>query len=329
MFSISRFRALISLSIVGCALASGRALEPDRHYPESTEQVVILNVRQFLSSKLVTKRIGLELIRQALKAQVEVSDVLDGLGLNLLKDVDTITIAGPESGEGAGLLIVKGRFDVEKFRAQLRASEKEHPNTIKSKLIQAKNGRKHLIYELTLEALESPLLVGIADQTTILGATSQQYLLDGLSVKAGQKAKIANKKLLPILAKLTEKHTLGIATIGNPLTISFEGAGIELSKETNQILNSIKTITGGIFIDDDVQIQLSLTTADAKSALTLRKNVEVGIGAVRTLVGALVKSEAKWQPLADLVGSFKVNALGRVVSIRGSLSGDGLKKLIP
>src|SRR5439155_24882163 len=98
----------------------------DRYLPADTEVVVTWNVRQVLGSQLVKKN-GLEQLRDLIKSQEEVEALLKELNLDPLKDIDKVLVAAPASGEqDKGLVIVHGRFNLDKFKARADKAAKDN-----------------------------------------------------------------------------------------------------------------------------------------------------------------------------------------------------------
>src|SRR5262245_24074979 len=110
--------------VLGLALALSlctgftQAGEISPYLPADTEVYFYLNSRQILNSALV-KQIGENTIRELMKSQQELTEVLKDLGLDPLVDIDRIVVAAPMLGEqDKGLSIIQGRFDLEKFHTR-------------------------------------------------------------------------------------------------------------------------------------------------------------------------------------------------------------------
>src|SRR5882724_9984461 len=108
--------ALLALVLALQTGASLRAAEPDKYLPGDTEQLFTINFRQILDSALV-KKVGIDMLRDLLKSEENVSEVLKDLGLDPFKDLEKLQVAGPADVEGEkALMILTGKFDVEKFK---------------------------------------------------------------------------------------------------------------------------------------------------------------------------------------------------------------------
>src|SRR5947207_11717491 len=90
---------VLALGLAAALLApAARAADVDKYLPKDTEQISVINVRQILGSALL-KKVGLDNIREALKANEEVAGTLKGLGFDPLKDIDRIIAAQPATAE--------------------------------------------------------------------------------------------------------------------------------------------------------------------------------------------------------------------------------------
>src|SRR5262249_47295568 len=114
---MSRCRLWGAALAVAALAAPARAADLDPYLPADTEVVVTVNVRQLLGSELL-KKLGLDKAKEALKDLDQVKTVLDELGFDPFKDLDRLTVAGPGGTEqDRGLIIARGRFDPDKFKA--------------------------------------------------------------------------------------------------------------------------------------------------------------------------------------------------------------------
>lgn len=321
----------VALCMVAAMVAApAKAIELDRYFPASTETLLVLNVQQLLNSKLIKNTVGVEAIKQALQTEKTVSDVLESLGLDITKDIDRIMVAGPAGGdEDEGLFIIQGRFNVEKFQATAKKAAKDNKDVIRAVTIKDGKGGKHEVFEVTVDQLGMPLFVAIGNKNTILAAPSKDYLIDALSVKPDQKAKIKSKEFADLISKLSDKQTISIALVGKALAGGTENIPLEIPEQVTDALEDIKAVAGGITVDAGIQLELSMATKDAKSAKGLQMNITAGLNLARTFLGFAAQQNPQIQPVIDFANSLKTTTKDNVVSIKGGVDEDDLKKLIP
>src|SRR5271155_5233975 len=94
-------------------LGMARGAAVDQYFPGETQVVVTMNVRQILDSALMKKDIGK--VRDQLKEIEEAQKVLEDLGFDPFKDLDSITLAAVGATDQERVLVVAhGRFNVAK-----------------------------------------------------------------------------------------------------------------------------------------------------------------------------------------------------------------------
>src|SRR5438132_11160972 len=103
MYSLRSLTLLLATALVVALAVPVRAADVDRYLPSDTEAVQTFNLRRLLDSSLVKKH-GLDKLQELLKDNEDVQKVLSDLGLDPLKDVDSIISAN--SGADAAKDIV-------------------------------------------------------------------------------------------------------------------------------------------------------------------------------------------------------------------------------
>jgi len=109
-----------------------RAAAIDPYLPVDSETIMIVNFRQAFDSGLI-KKVGLDNIRDLIKSQEKLSAILKDLGLDPLKDIDKLIVAGPaaDADQEKGIIIVRGRFDLDKLKAAAEKAAKDDKDAIK------------------------------------------------------------------------------------------------------------------------------------------------------------------------------------------------------
>jgi hypothetical protein len=331
MFRSSRFLGLGL--IVALAAAPARAADLDPYLPPDTEVVNIINVRQVLSSALV-KQVGIENIKAMMGQAEELTTVLKDLGLDPFKDVDKIISAGPGSGDqDKGLMIVRGRFDVDKWKARARKAAREQKDVVKAHKVKDGQGGEHEIFEVALaEALpQAPgglsLYVGFANKNVILGSASKDYLIDGLKIKDdATKATLKNKEFAGMLTRLDDKQSLAIAMIGDVLT---KGQLAEAPDVVKDLLKTVTAASGGFTVTDGVKVEFSVSTKEVGDARKIKDTLSDGLNTAIGFAALAAMQQKELQIAVDFLKSVKVTSRDKGVSLKAELTGDDLGKFIP
>src|SRR5262245_16856658 len=124
--------AVLALALLASLSVAVRAQEAnptpiDKLLPNDTEMVFTVKVKAILESPLV-KNAGLTAqVKDLLGSVEEVDSVLKELNFDPLKDIEQVTVAiCSGSDTDKGLVIVRGKFDVEKMRARAEQAAKEN-----------------------------------------------------------------------------------------------------------------------------------------------------------------------------------------------------------
>ncbi len=321
----SRWARVLGLAVAATLLsAPARAADIERYLPADTETVVTFNIRQILGSQLAKKN-GLEQLRDLIKSQEEVDAVLKDLGLDPLKDIDKVIVAAPATREqDKGLVIIHGRFNLDKFKARAEKEAKDRKDTFKILKVKDGQGGEHTVYELAVSAQgNSTYFAGFADRTTLLAAPAKDYLIDGLRVKDATKVKLKNQTFQDLLAKADDQQSFSIATTGEALAKS------QLAEPIKEFLPKINTVVGGITFTDGIKMEFAVATKRAVDAKQILEGIDKGLGYAKVLLNLAAMNMKELAPVVGIVESIKTSAKDSTVTIKGEVSGETLNKLIP
>lgn len=314
MLSLRR-GALLALAVVLAALPV-RAAEADKALPDDTEMVVTVNVRQFLDSPLI-KKAGLD---KALAGNEESQKVLKDLGLDPLKDIDRVILAGGK-GDDQTLIVIKGNFDPEKIAAKAGELAKEHKDHVK---VHKADGTT--LYEITgvdkavplppqaqgQVPLDKPMMIAVADKTTVVAGVSKDAVTAAIARVTGKKSgEIKNKELKALLAKQDAKQTVSIAIPGG--TIGQE---------------KIKHVTGGITVGADIKIEAHVATTDLDAAKELNDQFKEGLMTVQGLVGGFAAQQKALMPVLDILNGIKHDVKDKDVIVNTTIKGETIEALL-
>lgn len=319
--------------VVALTVSPARAADLDPYLPSDTEVVNIINLRQILSSALI-KQVGVDNIKALMGQSEELTTVLKDLGLDIFKDIDKIVSASPGSGEqDKGLMIVRGRFDVDKWKARAKKEAKDNKDVVKTHKVKDGLGGEYEIFEVALaEALpQAPgglsLFIGFASKNVILGSASKDYLIDGLKIKDdATKATLKNKDFAAMLTKLDDKQSLSIAMIGDVLT---KGQLAQAPDVVKDLLKTVTAATGGFTVTDGLKVEFAVNTKEAGDAKTIKEKISDGLNTAIGFAALAAMQQKELQLAVDFLKSVKVSSSDKSVSIKAELTGEDLGKLIP
>jgi hypothetical protein len=307
------------------------AAEIDKYLPADTETVVIVNIRQMLGSKLA-KKADLNQLRDALRNNEEVDALLKDLGLDLFKDVDKIIAAGPAKAEqDKGLIIIHGRFNVEKFKARAEKEAKDNKDRFAIQKVKDGAGGEHTVYEVKVpnpqgQGQEQTLFTGMASKTTILAAPSKDYLVDALRVKPdATKVALKSKAFRELLSRLDEQQSLGFAMLVTEELLKSVPADLPIG----DVLKTVTAAAGGITLTDGIKLEVVVSTKEAADAKALKEKISEGINTGLALLALAAMNQKEIAPLVEVIKSIKPTTKDNTVTVKGEVSGEMLEKLTP
>jgi hypothetical protein len=312
-------RAALALTLVFLA-APVRAGEIDRYLPDDSEIVVSLNFRQILDSPLV-KKFGLEQAQEALRSTEEASAILKDLGFDPFTDLDRVIVAGPGGTEqDRGLIIVHGRYALDKFTRKGEEAARDYPDNLKIHKVKA--GGERLVYEVALPDGMS-LFVALADKTTLLASPGKDYVVDALKKSAVKgKPTLKNRDFQALLERMDDKQSLSLAAVGSALA-----KGIPERKVQTE-LEKIEALGGGITISDDVKVQVVLSAKNADAARELNDTITQGLNQALGALALIAGANKELAPLLEVVKTIKSSAKDKTVTLKGEISADLIEKAL-
>jgi hypothetical protein len=307
------------------AAASARAGEVDKFLPDDTEMVVSVNVRQILDSELFKKNVE-DRAREALKNLEEAPDVLKELGFDPFTDVDRVIAARPSGvDQDRGLVIVHGRFDLDKFGAKAEKTAKSDPDILKiHKVANGENGA-FLVYEVTPKEQAAPRFVALPNRSTLLVSPGKDYVVDAMKKEgAKDKAELKNKEIQGLLEGMNDKQGVSVAMVGSALT---EGPGPRIKS----LFEKVEAVGGGVTVGDEIKIEIAFSAKSADEAKEVKEGISTGLKQGKVLLAALALAGGpEIDALLDVANSLKVSVKDKTVILKGAVSAeviqDALKK---
>jgi hypothetical protein len=296
-----------------------RAAEVDPLLPNATQGISTVNVRQILDSALV-KKIGLDQLRALLSAS-PAQKLLDEVDFDPFKDLASITYAATGGSDtDKGLLIVHGKFDVEKCHAKAEDVAKALDVPLKIHKL-----GDYRVYEASApNKKDQPMFVALVDKSTVVFAPNKDLVLEALDKAAGKKQAAVKPEVRALIEKTRAGQSFWLAGV---MTNELAALPIPIDAQTKEVLEKVKTLMGGFTLADDVKIEFALGAPNADAAKDIADLVQKGVAKGKEVAGVLGnKKEAG--PVIELLDSVKVSQQGSDVTIKGQLSKQTLDKVL-
>lgn len=304
------------------ALAQEKEAPPlDKLLPNDTEMVLVVKVKDILDSPFV-KSTGLTgMAKDFLGSAEEVQSVLKELNFDPLKDVEQVTVAiCSGSDTDKGLVIVRGKFDVDKFKAKAEEAAKDNKDLLT--IHKAPGG--HTVYEVAPPGASQAVFVAIANNSTLLAAPSKDYLLDALDKEAGKKkTQLKNKDVQELLGRLDPKLMVALAVPGKTIAQSplLEG-------DAKTMLDKVQDVVAGVVFEKDVKAHLAITANKPTDATSLHQTVSKGVNSATAALALIANDQPLLEPVLDLVKSIKPRLKEKTITIEATVPAELIEKLL-
>ncbi len=306
--SRSRLRGLSVLVALAGAVGVVRGADVDKYLPEGTQVLVTVNVRQILESPLVKK--DLPKMRQGLEGLGDAKKILDDLGFDPFKDLDTLTIAGAGAGDPEkAVAVAHGRFNVGKFQAKAEEVAKEQG------FLKVQKTEGHTLYEVTPPGQDKPAYLALVDAHTIVASPSKEIVLQAFAAQPSTATAKVRGEFKTLLEKADDKQSIWIVGLGSALA-----KGIPQGEQ-------IKHLVGGITFSDDLRAEFTILAVSDSAAKELAKTIEDGIEQAKSFLTIISMDQKQLTPLVGLLDKIKVAGQGATVSVKGHVNKETLEKL--
>ncbi|MFL5244636.1 MAG: hypothetical protein ACJ8FY_21250 [Gemmataceae bacterium] len=281
----------VALLAFTAPIAAAPAPEPvpasplEKYFPDDSNGIVLINVKQILASPAYTKMYQKQV--EGLLAMDQVQPWLKDCGFNPLKDIDLAAVimspsAQPMNSPGSGgpFIIFQGRFDPVKFQAKADQIVKDGMG---GGIFKSSKAGDTTIYEVGFP--HGPTFFAcLLDKTTLVAAPVKDLAVEALDKAAGKKTtKLKNEALKKKLDKMDPKNSvtmvgMGDMVIGGHSSVTIQ-CGVQRVESHSDTLadNGIETAEAAIVVSDDIKGKVTLTTKDAEKAKELAKTMETGI----------------------------------------------------
>jgi len=323
---------LYALFALAVPVAMVHAADVDPYLPNDTEAVLTINVRQILDAPFVKKE-ALADLRKKLEEGGSLLKHFKDLDLDPEKDIDSIVLTNSNGELDRSLLIVHGRFEVNKFEAKAMEIAKAHPDTWSVTTIPDGTGGQYKVLKSSqwfdLSGVKptlkkKPAYVALLDKRVLVASPEKDLIIDALDkAKGRKKTELKKKELGQLLEKANGKQSVWIAVLPSAL-----GKVLPLDDDSSirEELAKIDAISGGFTIDDDVKLEIALAVKDGDVARELTTEINEGLNIALTLVALASHEKKELEPALDALKSLKATAKGNTIILKGSLTAEMIEK---
>ena len=308
----SRKLWLVALTFgAAAALAAPvRAAEIDKLTPADAQAVIVFNVRQTIDSPLAKKKGIVDKMKDWISANPQAKGAIAALGLDLTKDIESVTIAvnsfaDLQTGKPEKMLvIVRGNFDPDRFEAFAKTSD-----TIKI----TKEGNLTVYENKDKGETSYATLIG---KNIMAVSPSKDYLLQSVKNVGG-----GSKDLVKAGAKADGKNSMWMAVV---VTDEMRKAMAD-NPQLKGFANKLESITSGVNVSDSIVLDLNVNTTDGDAA----KAIETQINAFLPFIRATAEADEKNGALAkEIFSNLKIAAGPTGLNVNLKVSEDTLDKII-
>jgi hypothetical protein len=317
----------LALSALALALAApARAADIGKYLPNDTDGIVTVNVRQLLDAPLLKD--GIAQLKKKLQED-EPAKILAALGFDPLKDVDTVTLAGPLSKEflEKSLVVINGKFDVAKF--QKAAEQHAKDNAEHLKITKVGNYKVWEVSGVNHPPFPDTIYATMVDKTTVLVSGSKDCLKEALAKADGKKTTELRKEIGRLLKKADLKQTALVLVDTAPLA-NLDIPNVPQDK-VKEVLEKVKNLTLAVKLTKDVTIQLGIGTTSADEAKKMAEELNKLLLLAPGLIALAGSDNPQIAPFVDvakkLIKATKITSKESTMVIKAVLTQDLLKEI--
>jgi hypothetical protein len=324
---------LLHRLVVGAVLVTGfsytavRAAEPDKLLPASADSVLQVNVRQILDSD-ITKKYALEQLKQFLDGN-EAKKMLTELGLDPLKDIDQLVVgaSGSNKGDMKALIIVHGKFNVDKLTKAAEAQTKKDPD----KFTKIKEGNT-TIYKALFDGTDQPIYASILDENTLIAASEKKMITTAVKANDGNEPANIKGELASLIKKIDSKSSVFAASIvkGKLDEVKIPGGGnlpVDLTA-FQELIPKIETVAFAVQVKSDVSVEITIGMKNDNAAGDFQNAFDEFMKQVKPLIQIAGAAEPRAKPVIDILGTIKSSTKNKDVIIVGKVTGANIAKMV-
>ncbi len=261
--------------------------------PSGTKWVLNLDMKAAQASPMLQAMAGQIDTDKRQEAQVKLAAIKAMFGIDLLKDIDQLIIAGNGSAEKGGVAYVYGTFDVQRLSTILAGSKNY-------------TAVQHDGFTVLGWTDDSQKFISFAKPGLAMLSSSQTTLTDALDVLAGKKTGLAPDSEFKAALTRTGQELLTLQAVDLPAIVGTQPKA-EALKQAQALRLSVRAADA-----ESLSAELAVTAVSDETALQIQQAL-MGIQAL-----SLLRSAEAPEPAA-LASLAKINSQGRTISVTVTL----------
>lgn len=317
---------LLAAAAIGIGLTATpiRAAEIEKLIPAEAESYFQINLKQIIESDLF-KKYALANLKQAMEGN-EAQKTLKALGLDPLKDVDTITggFWGDDPQNMKALVVVRGKFDPAKlFEAAEAAAKKDG-----DKVSIVKEGDYTLV-KITANNRPEPFFASVVNETTLVGGTDKKVVTTAMKASDAKDTKSGLKKeLVDLIGKMDGKASMFGVGVSNGKVGDIPAIpGIDDPEKLKKQLEKMDSSSMTLKVTGDVSLEIQMSMKDGAAADDFGATVDDLLGKAKALLPLIGGQAPQMKPIiTDVTKSLKSKVEKNDIVISVKLTGGAIGK---
>src|SRR5262245_39140243 len=290
------------------------------YLPADTDAVLTVQARRLAETEL-GKKVGADLLKEALRAIKPAAVAVEATGLDPLKDFDVITVGMDldKTDPPRPFALFEGKFDTKKMEASIAAYMKDHAEQVIAVTVGGKPA-----YKVPGKKPDETMYSAIIDDSKLVVAPSEKDLTAAFGAAAGTRRPEVTKELAGLLSRSKSQAPIFVRA-----WVKGKFDDLKLPNDKLQArVRSIDWATAAVNVTKDVSVTVTLSAPDEASAQQLSGVIGGVLGLVGLQIRAAAEDQPELWPVADLVRGHKVAPSGKTVVITGSVKGEAIEKAL-
>lgn len=312
---------VLALTYLGNPM-SGRAADLDPLLPDDSDFVASADISAMTASHFVKKYI-LPAVELSLEMD-EVRAFTKWTGINILKDVNSVVLAGKGSPKDKNwLLAARGKFEDAKIHDAGNKLAREKPKELK-----IHDSGKMKIYEFIMSATaehgEQSAFGVVASGSLILLSPSKEIVESAAKRAANRQEGKPKDALKKLVAEVDGKQPFWVAGL---ITDDLRAEIVKTGLFSKQRAEKLLSISGGFTVQDSVKGRLFLQMPDQQSAKDFRMSLDGMRGIIILALDNIEEIKALTPLLKDFVDLFKFTNTNSTVVIEVTMGEKFFEKM--